>query len=310
MALVKTEADRFSVTGLHSAFAAEITGLDLAAPLDEVSIAGLRESFDIYGVLMFPDQQLSPEAQIAFSQSFGPLEDFPDVEMRKHGSKFYNISNVDEADRLFGAQSQHVRQLSGNAYWHTDSSYRVIPALASLLYALEAPADPAAGGQTEWADMFAAYHALPADLQRRLHGRHMVHYYDYERVFLDPDLPPDDAEKRRALPPVSHPVIRWHPERGRCSLYVTNNAGSEIGALDLEAGRALLQEVLEFIGQPQFVYRHQWRAGDLVMWDNRRLVHRLIPYDADKHRRVMRRTTVAGSGPVIGPWMAEAGERA
>ena len=130
----------------------------------------------------------------------------------------------------------------------------------------------------------------------------MVHTPEFDRV-LDPSLPPFPNEQKWHLPPVTHPVIRYHREKQRCSVYVTTNAGSEIGGMALEAGRALLEEIVSFATQPRFVHRHEWRAGDLVMWDNRRLLHRAIAYDADHQRRAMRRTTVAGSEPILGPWM-------
>ncbi len=300
----------FSVEALHPTFGARVTGLDLARPLGDDIFRAVRDAFERHGLLVFPDQLLSMEQQLAFSRRFGALEAFPEETVRKERPEFYNISNVDDAGRLAGGTSVQMRLLQFNALWHTDSSYRTIPAYASILYATEVPDEAEPGGQTEWADMFAAHDALPDDLRRRMTGRHMVHSPEFDRT-LDPSLPPFPNEKKWGLPPVTHPVIRYHPDRKRCSVYVSMNVGAEIGGMDLDAGRAFHKEIVEAVTQPRFVHRHRWRVGDVGMWDNRRLLHRAIPYDVDRQRRVMRRTTVAGTEPVIGPWMvvadAEAG---
>ena len=188
-----------------------------------------------------------------------------------------------------------------NARWHTDSSYRFVPSLASILYGIEVLPDGAAGGETGFSNMFLAYEALPEDMKRRLEPLHMVHNYEGIRR-LEPEMPPTSAGERDAFPPVSHPVIRVHPDRdGRRSLYFTCNTAREIGGGTLEEGQALHEWLREHVSQPRFCYYHRWRPRDLVMWDNRCLLHRAIPYDYEQHRRVLRRTTVAGSGPVVGP---------
>lgn len=299
----------FSVEALHPTFGARVIGLDLAQPLDDDTFGALSDAFGHYGLLVLPDQSLSMEQQLAFSRRFGALEAFPEEAVQKARPEFYNISNVDDAGRLVGGDSVQMRLLQFNALWHTDSSYRTIPAYASILYAIEVPDEAEPGGQTEWADMFAAYDALPDDLRRRMAGRHMVHSPEFDRT-LDTSLPPFPNEKKWGLPPVTHPVIRYHPERKRCSVYVSMNVGAEIGGMELEAGRAFHKEIVEAVTQPRFVHRHQWRVGDVGMWDNRRLLHRAIPYDVDRQRRVMRRTTVASTEPVIGPWMIDANSEA
>jgi taurine dioxygenase/alpha-ketoglutarate-dependent 2,4-dichlorophenoxyacetate dioxygenase len=294
---------------LHSRFAAEVRGLDLAIPLAAATVAALRTALQEHGVLVFRGQSLTADEQIALSRRFGPLEGFPEEAVQKGRAELYNVSNVDEGGRLAGSRSLQWRLLQFNARWHTDSSYRTIPALASILHAIEVPGASETGGQTEYADMLAAYDELPEGLRRRMHGRHMVHTPEFDRV-LDPSLPPFPNEKKWSLPPVTHPIVRYHPDRDRSSVYVTTNAGSEVGGMPLDAGRAFLLEIVAFVTEPRFVYRHAWRAGDVVMWDNRRLLHRAIPFDVDRERRIMRRTTVAGSEPVIAPWMIEAGGEA
>lgn len=304
MAAIATE-DRLKLRRIHPTFGAEIAGLDLSHPLDDATFAALRDAFETYGLLVLHDQSLSMDQQLAFSRRFGPLEAFPEEAVQKVKPEFYNISNVDESNRIAGAKSVQWRLLQFNALWHTDSSYRTIPALASILLALEVPDASEPGGQTEYADMFAAHDALPETMKTRMVGRHMVHTPEFDRV-LDPGLPPFPNEKKWGLPPVTHPIIRYHRDKKRCSIYVTANAGSEVGGMELDQGRAFLKEIIAFATEPRFVYRHQWRAGDLLMWDNRRLLHRAVPFDVDRQRRVMRRTTVGGSEPVIGPWMPEA----
>ncbi|MFO0997825.1 MAG: TauD/TfdA family dioxygenase [Alphaproteobacteria bacterium] len=297
--------DRLKLRRIHPTFGAEISGLDLSRPLDEATFAAVREAFENHGLLVFRNQSLSMDEQSAFSRRFGPLEAFPEEAVQKVKPEFYNISNVDESNRIAGRDSVQWRLLQFNALWHTDSSYRTIPALASLLYALEVPDASETGGQTEYADMFAAYDAMPESLRTRMVGRHMVHTPEFDRV-LDPGLPPFPNEKKWGLPPVTHPIIRYHRDKKRCSIYVTMNAGSEVGGMELDQGRAFLKEIVAFATEKRFVYRHQWQPGDLAMWDNRRLLHRAVPFDVDRQRRVMRRTTVAGTEPVFAPWMPEA----
>jgi taurine dioxygenase/alpha-ketoglutarate-dependent 2,4-dichlorophenoxyacetate dioxygenase len=188
-----------------------------------------------------------------------------------------------------------------NLFWHTDSSYRFVPSYCSLLYAIEALPDAAEDGETEFSNMFLAYEALPEATKRRIETLHMVHDYAYD-YRLYPDLPPLAPGIREAFPPASHPLVRVHPDRGgRRSLFMTANTGGEISGLTLEEGRALHAELVAHVSRPEFRLRHRWRSGDLMIWDNRCLLHRARPYDAQRYRRVARRTTVAGDGPIVGP---------
>jgi taurine dioxygenase/alpha-ketoglutarate-dependent 2,4-dichlorophenoxyacetate dioxygenase len=253
-------------------------------------------------MLCFPDQRLTDDELVAFSLQFGPLEGFPEKDKTKGKIEVYNVANVSPEGAHLPAEDSRVIFQRNNARWHTDSSYRFVPSLASILYGVEVLPDGAEGGETGFSNMFLAYDALPDDMKRRLEPLHMVHSYEGIRR-LEPAMPPTSAAERDAFPPVTHPVIRVHPDRnGRRSLYFTCNTAREIGGGTLEEGQRLHDRLREHVSQPRFCYFHRWRPGDLVMWDNRCLLHRAIPYDYARYRRVLRRTTVAGGGPVVGPF--------
>ena len=174
------------------------------------------------------------------------------------------------------------------------------------MYGIEVLPEEAQGGETGFSNMLAAYAALPEEMRRRLEPLHQVHSYGEIRR-LEPSLPPMSAHERDALPPVTHPVIRVHPDRGhQRSLYFTSNTSLEIGGGTHEEGVALHRWLVDFVGRDEFCYYHRWRPLDLVMWDNRVLLHRAIEYDYEKYRRVLRRTTVGGSTPIMGPFWPEA----
>ncbi len=262
----------------------------------------LEAAFRDYHILVFPDQKFTTEQQLAFSVRFGPLEAFPEKDKTKGPMTVYNVANVTPDGAKLGAEDTQCVYQKVNARWHTDSSYRSIPSLASIMYGIEVMPDGAKGGETEFANMFAAHDALSEAMKRRLEPLHMVHYYEFGRR-LYPQLPPVTPDEREMVPPVCHPVIRVHPDRGgRRSLFITTNAGNEIGGMTLEEGRQSHAELTRHLSGPQFVYTHRWREGDLVMWDNRCLLHRATVYDMDRYRRVLRRTTIAGAGPIIGPF--------
>ena len=174
------------------------------------------------------------------------------------------------------------------------------------MYDVEVLPDQAEGGETEFSNLFMAYDALSEEMKERLAALHMVHYYEFGRR-LFPQLPPVTHAERENMPPVSHPVIRVHPDRNyRRALYFTANTGNEISGMSLEEDQALHKELARHFSEARLCYKHRWRAGDLVMWDNRSPLHRAVAFDVARYRRVMRRTTVAGDGPIIGPFSAEA----
>jgi alpha-ketoglutarate-dependent taurine dioxygenase len=283
---------------------AEVVGLDLAQPLDAPTLGRVRDAFQEHHMLCFRDQRLTDEQLMAYSVQLGPLEAFPEKDKTKGKIEVYNVANVSPEGAHLAAEDPRVIFQRNNARWHTDSSYRFEPSLASILYGIEVLPEGAEGGETGFSNMLLAYAALPDDMKRRLEPLHQVHSYDGIRR-LEPTMPPTSPAERDAFPPVTHPLIRVHPDRGgRRSLYFTCNTSREIGGGTLEEGQRLHEWLREWVDQPRFCYYHRWRVFDLVMWDNRVLLHRAIPYDYAKYRRVLRRTTVAGRGPVVGPFSA------
>jgi len=283
------------VTPVQGDFVARLTGLDLSKPLDDGDFGQVRDAFNRYAVVVFPEQPLTDDEQIAFSERFGPLEVSirKDRQRRIENPRVSDISNVDERDRVFDPDDERAIYNAGNRLWHSDSSFKRVPATASLLSGREVPPE---GGETEYADLRGAWDALPADRRRGLEALVAEHSFVYSRGLIGYDQF-TDAE-RAAVPPVQQAVVRTHPATGRKSLYLGSHASYIIGR-PVEEGRALLRDLLDFATQPQFVYRHVWRRHDLVMWDNRCALHRGRPWDERRYRRIMHRTTVAGAGPTV-----------
>jgi alpha-ketoglutarate-dependent 2,4-dichlorophenoxyacetate dioxygenase len=293
-----------AIQSLSPTLGAEIVGLDLAQPLDPRALGRVRDAFHEHHMLCFRDQRLTDEQLMTFSVQFGPLEAFPEQDKTKGKIEVYNVANVSPEGEHLAVEDPRVIFQRNNARWHTDSSYRFEPSLASILYGIEVLPEGAEGGETGFSNMLLAYEALPDDMKRRLEPLHQVHNYEGIRR-LEPTMPPTSQVERDAFPPVTHPLIRVHPDRGgRRSLYITCNTSREIGGGTLDEGQKLHEWLREWVDQPRFCYYHRWRVFDLVMWDNRVLLHRAIPYDYAKYRRVLRRTTVAGRGPVMGPFSA------
>jgi alpha-ketoglutarate-dependent taurine dioxygenase len=287
---------------LDAPFGAEVVGIDLARPVDDALFDRLRAALQHHHVLCFRDQDLTEAQQIAFSERFGPLEDFPETDKTKTASTVYHVANVSTDNEHLPVDDHRVIYQKVNARWHTDSSYRYIPSFISLLYGIEVLPDEAEGGETEFSNMLMAYDALPEAMKARIQPLHMVHTYEFGRR-LFPQLPPVTPMEKEFVPPVSHPLVRVHPDRGgRRSLFITANAGNEISGMALEQGQALHRELVAHVSDARFHYRHRWRKGDLVVWDNRVLLHQARAYDMGRYRRVFRRTTVAGFGPVLGPY--------
>lgn len=282
---------------LHPHFAGEVTGIDLREPTDRIVIDEIATALDRHAVLVFREQMLDDEHQIAFSRLFGPLET-PIGKIRKDRKQrlrkeLADISNLDENNNIRAASDRWRMMLLANELWHTDSSFKRIPAKISLLSAREIPPD---GGETEFADLRAAYEALDEITKERIaplfaehsifHSRSLVGYTEFS------------DEERTALPPVCQPLVRFHFGSERRTLYLGSHASHIIG-WPTEQGRALLDELTVFATQPRFVYQHRWRVGDLIMWDNRCTLHRARPFDGARYRRDMRRTTVEDSAPSL-----------
>jgi len=236
---------------------------------------------------------------MAFTTRFGPLETTIKSigqERRLH-ENMVDLSNVDPntENRLMGWSDRRMLYQSGNQLWHTDSSFKPVPAMASLLSGREVPP---VGGETEFASMRHAYRTLPEATRQGLEGKVVVHSILYSRSTIAKGL--FDPEHEKALPPVRQALVRTNPVNGRKAVYVGSHAWYVEGMPDQES-RRLLDELLAHATRPASVYTHRWRPWDLVMWDNRSVLHRGRPWDAARHRRVMRRTTIAGDGPTVDP---------
>ena len=201
--------------------------------------------------------------------------------------ELYFLSNLDEASKPSGKHPD-----KGTLAWHTDGSWRRVTGQATIMYGVEVPAE---GGETQFCDMYGAYEALSDEMKERLEGARAVHNLDFSRSRRHGEDPMTEAQKRE-VPPVDHPIVRTHPETGRKCIFLGDHAET-IAGLDDEDGRRLVEEINTLAIRPELTYCHRWRPGDLVIWDNRCLMHRSTPYDTARERRVMRRCTILGEIP-------------
>jgi alpha-ketoglutarate-dependent 2,4-dichlorophenoxyacetate dioxygenase len=272
-------------------FVAEVGDVDLSAPLAPADLAAVKNAFATYAVLIFPDQQLSQDQHLDFARNFGPLETTialfrKDAKLRVR-QEFADVSNLDPDNKVWGENSRRRLFELGNRLWHTDSSFKRLPARASLLYALSIPP---VGGHTEFADERAAFDALPEDMKQRLQGLVAEHSIFNSRARLG--FTEFSDEERQGMPPVPQALVRVIPESGRKSLYLASHAGRIFGMPE-EEGRALIDQLIAHATQRQFVYTHRWRVHDLVIWDDRCTLHRGREFDDLRWRRDMQRATVS-----------------
>jgi alpha-ketoglutarate-dependent 2,4-dichlorophenoxyacetate dioxygenase len=284
---------KITVTRLTDAFAAEVAGVDIARPIDETTWAEIRAAFDEHSVLLFRGTSLDDDTQVAFSRRFGELEISRSMNPAA-GTPFARQSNLDiKTGAVIPSEDRRMIYQLANMLWHTDSSFKKVPSLCSLLSARIVPPE---GGATEFASARAAYPSLPEALKRRVEDAIVVHDFSWSRDQVRPGF--FTAEERAVYPPVRHPLVRTNPVNGRKSLFLGAHA-SHVEGLPIEEGRALLKQLLAHVTQPQFCYRHEWQVGDLVIWDNRCVLHRATPFDATRYQRLMQRTTIGGD-PVEG----------
>ncbi|MGE0221632.1 MAG: TauD/TfdA dioxygenase family protein [Acetobacteraceae bacterium] len=280
---------------LHQHFVAEVRGFDMRAAIDAETAHAFETAIDRYAVLVFPAQQVDDAQQLAFTANFGP----PDIGRKKAvksadsriPAEMIDLSNLDENGYVIDPHHRRVLSLLGTRLWHSDSSYQRPAAKYSMLRAVTVPPW---GGETEFADCRAAWDALPAMLRAEAEERFAEHWVHHSRSTLGWE--PTEEEIRGAMPPVRWPLVRVHPGSGRRTLYIGAHARRVIG-MPLPAGRILLRDLQEHATQAAFVYRHAWRPGDLVLWDNRAVMHRGCRYDLSQVRD-MRRTTVLDPGSV------------
>jgi len=282
-----------SIRQIHPVFVGEVSGVDIAKPLSADEAAAIEAGMDRYAVLVFRDQKITDEQQMAFSRNFGAIEDARGGTVAKPEDKrlqtgMNDVSNLGRDGQPL-ARDSRVRLFNiGNMLWHSDSSFRAIPAKYSLLSARVV--NPV-GGNTEFADMRAAYDTLDTATKAQIEDLVCEHSLMYSRGSLG--MLDYSEEELAMFRPVRQRLVRTHLVTGRKSLYLSSHAGAIIGMPTPEA-RILLKDLTEHATQPKFVYAHQWRVWDLVMWDNRQMMHRVRRYD-EAQPRDMRRTTVAGT---------------
>jgi alpha-ketoglutarate-dependent 2,4-dichlorophenoxyacetate dioxygenase len=292
-----------SIRQIHPVFVGEVSGIDITKPITHEDVTALERGMDRYAVLVFHDQHVTDEQQIAFSRNFGAIENArggnvtKDVDKRL-GPGMNDVSNLGKDGRPLARDSRQRLFNLGNLLWHSDSSFRPIPAKYSLLSARVV--NPK-GGDTQFADMRAAYDALDDETKAEIEDLVCEHSLMYSRGSLG--FVDYTEEEKQLFKPVRQRLVRTHPVTGRKSLYLSSHAGTILGRPTPEA-RILLNDLKEHATQPCFVYVHKWKVGDLVMWDNRQTMHRGRRYDEAQARDV-RRTTVAGDAPTVAQEAAE-----
>ena len=279
----------FEIIPTGAALGAEIRGVDLAKPIDDTTFAVIERAYNEHGVIFFRGQQITPPQQVAFTRRFGEIEFniFGERWSVSGSPEIVVVSNVTEDGRQIG-----VRRAGEN--WHSDMCYTARPPRGTMLYALEIPdLFGLSLGDTEFASAAAAWDALPGPLRQQIEGRRaMFDFTGRKRAF-----PPTQAEIQR-YPPVTHPIVRTHPFTGRKCLYVMRDDCVGIDGMEREEAEALIVALADHVVKPAFVYRHQWRPGDLLLWDNCTVQHRAVQdYDLPQ-RRLMHRTTMGGAEPL------------
>ena len=289
-----------TIRKIHPLFVGEVDGIDMRRPLTRDEVVAIEAGMDEYGVLVFRDQNITDEQQSAFSRNFGELE-VPGAasnitkpeDRRLQRREIADISNLDKNNRILGRDDRQRMFNLGNRLWHSDSSFKAVPAKFSLLSGRVVPKK---GGNTEFADMRAAYDALDAETKAEVEDLICEHSLIYSRGLLGfTDL---SEEEKKNFRPVRQRLVRTNPATGRKALYLSSHIGGIVGWPMPEA-RSFIRDLMEEATRREFVYAHEWRQYDLVMWDNRQVMHRARRFDEGGEVRDMRRTTVAGEAPTV-----------
>ena len=278
----------WSIEPLHADFGARVSGVDFSAGVDPGTAAQIHALIDEYSFVLFPGQARNDEWQFAFTQALGNPE--PSHVAKGEGKLEYfgTIGNVQQDGSVLGNDHRKTRFLTGNNLWHTDASFKPVPAMLSIMCAYETPSE---GGETLFVSNRAAYDRLDEDEQARLDPMIGVHDYVFSRSKVGPDAV--TPELAATLPPVRQRLVRRNPGNGRKNLFIGSHV-REIEGMPEPESRALLDGLVEHATAANAIYAHPWQPGELVIWDNRCLLHRGAGYDADKHRRYMRQTRVSG----------------
>ncbi len=286
----------FQIRQLGPGFVGEVSGLDLTKPLPAADIAAIHAGMDKYAVLIFHDQNFTDEQQLAYTQSLGPMENAIGTSLRDRerlaSPHFADVSNLDKDGKIMARDSRTWQFAIGNRLWHSDSSFKPVPAKYSLLHAR---ALPSKGGNTEFANMRLAWESFDAETKAVCEPLVCEHSQMFSRARLGfADFTPEERERFK---PVLQRLVRVHPSTGKKSIYLSSHAGKIVGWPEPEA-KAFLMDLAEMATQREFTYSHQWRVGDLVMWDNQQTMHRARPFPANEPRDV-RRTTLMGSASTM-----------
>jgi taurine dioxygenase len=279
----------FAVKPLHPVLGCEISGITLQEPASPALFAKVYEAFLDYQLILFRDVDLPPATQVAFARNFGEVQVhvLSDQYGYKNHPEIYMLSNLDKDGNPSGKHPD-----KGTLYWHTDGSWRERTGQATMMYSEIVPEE---GGDTEFADMYSAYDALPAATKARIEGRRAMHNLDFSRTRRHgEDLL--TAKQKAEVPPIAHPIVRTHPDTGRKAIFLGDHAESVEG-MDYDAGRALIEEINAVITPRASVYSHRWSPRECIVWDNRCTLHRATGFDEARLKRVMRRCTIVGDQP-------------
>lgn len=282
--------DKLSFRPLKGDFGVEALGVDISRPLDPGVAREMREAFGRHRLLIVRGQKLPPEAHVAFTQAFGELEEHVLNEYHKlQHPLIFELSNIGP-----DGKPNAVHPDRGTLFWHTDATWRRIPALATALFAEQAPRE---GGHTMFADMIGAYEALGRAEKERYRTMRVVHDLNISRLKAGYQMTQAQIDQ---VPPIEHPLVAIHPPTGRCTLLLGSHGQEFVGLPPLES-RGLFERIMNHCTEPRFVYEHVWKPGDLVMWDNRATMHRATEYDVAVEPRVVRRTVIKGEAAPVAP---------
>jgi alpha-ketoglutarate-dependent 2,4-dichlorophenoxyacetate dioxygenase len=280
------------VEPLHDEFGARVRGVDLTGPLPPDLVEALHEAIDEHSVLLFPDQDMSDEAQLSLTEALGEPEE-NHVAFGRRGEIVYlgTIGNVIDARTKRDEADPQTLSQKGNNLWHSDSSFREVPSYVSILHAYEVPAE---GGETEFVSQRAAYGRLSPEQRAEIDDLRVLHDYVFSRT----KVAPVHDNHAASLPPIEQKLVRTNPRHGRRNYYVGSHARSIVGWSGIDS-RKLIDELNERATGPEHRWSQRWRPGDTLIWDNRCVLHRGTGYDADRFRRHMRQSRVRGSGPTL-----------
>jgi len=278
----------FDVRPLTPNLGVEIIGVDLARGVDAALFGSIHQAFLEHQVLLFGPQDLPPGRQVEFARHFGEVQIHVMNQYHADGHpELYRLSNLDEHGNPSGKHPD-----KGTLAWHTDGSWRRVTGQATIIYGEVVAGE---GGETHFCDMYGAYERLSPEWKQRIGSLRAVHNLDFSRTRRHGEDPMTEAQ-RREVPPVDHPIVRTHPETGRKCLFLGDHAEYVVG-MDYGEGRALIEELNALAVHPDLAYEHRWAPGELLVWDNRCVMHRATEYDPAVHRRVVRRCTVLGEMP-------------